>query len=400
MTSLSRRELLKATAAGLLVGGGIPLINPRRAEAAPSISGTSGTWTHGGNVTISGSGFGATGPVGGNLLLWDDFSDGVDGQVLNVSPQVGSWTLDNRPSPVYDNAQSHGPGGLSSLGINVAGNHWSNFYVTFAQQTKLYQAFWFRWNYDGTSGQMKLSQIHGNDGGDFAPGIMTGALDLTGHGTGSEWWASYRSTEGGICDIASRVSYIANPGKNTWYLFERILEQSTANADCAATGNGRLEHIMTDGVSYWSQYLKTNIVTRENSANGWIEASFSHGMTNIQNTLNNWVADAYLSATLARVLIGNNATLGSSTVHREIQRCTAWADGSITIVVNRGSFGANDAAYLFVVDESNVASSGFAITFGAGAAGGGSRPAVSDRPLVPDRPPASDRPSVPGRPTL
>lgn len=46
------------------------------------------------------------------------------------------------------------------------------------------------------------------------------------------------------------------------------------------------------------------------------------------------------------------------------------ADGSITVKLNRGAFASNASAYLYVIDSTNAASSGFAITFGAGAAGG------------------------------
>lgn len=334
----------------------------------PTITSTSGTWTHGQSVTISGSGFGSTGPVGGNLLLWDDFSNGIVGNALNANPQFGAWTLDTRPDPVYANDQSHGPGGKCSKGVNTAAQAWSNFIVEFAQKTKLYQSFWFRWNYTGNTGQMKLSQVHGNPGGggDFAPGVHTGALDLDAF-----WWATYRATESGACDIASRVSYTEIPNQNTWYFFERIMRQSTA-ATCAQTGgNGYLEHLMTSGAAYWQQYFFPAIVTRENSANGWVETSFSHGMTNLNGTLNNWVADAYLSSTLARVIIGtDNATFGSATVHREIQRVTSWSDTSITLIVNRGSFGPSGTARVFVIDDDNVASSGFQFAWGAG--GGGS----------------------------
>jgi hypothetical protein len=77
----------------------------------------------------------------------------------------------------------------------------------------------------------------------------------------------------------------------------------------------------------------------------------------------------YLDTSWARVEIGNAATYGACT-HREIQIPTAWAATSITATVNRGSFGASDAAYLYVIPSTgygDVNTAGKAITFGGGA---------------------------------
>ncbi len=66
----------------------------------------------------------------------------------------------------------------------------------------------------------------------------------------------------------------------------------------------------------------------------------------------------YVDNAWARVEIGDNAVYGSCT-HREIQKPTAWADGSITFVANRGSFASLSGKYLFVIDEDNTPSAGF-----------------------------------------
>lgn len=85
-----------------------------------------------------------------------------------------------------------------------------------------------------------------------------------------------------------------------------------------------------------------------------------------------YLDDIYMDSVWSRIEIGDNATYASCT-HREIQIPTVWADGSITFTVNRGSFGASDNAYLFVVDSTGDVSDydagtagdqGYPVTFG------------------------------------
>jgi hypothetical protein len=78
--------------------------------------------------------------------------------------------------------------------------------------------------------------------------------------------------------------------------------------------------------------------------------------------------DIYLDNSPARVEICSGSTWASRS-HCEIQISSAWSSSSITATVNRGSFGASNSVYLYVVDASNQAnSSGYAITIGGNAA--------------------------------
>jgi len=77
----------------------------------------------------------------------------------------------------------------------------------------------------------------------------------------------------------------------------------------------------------------------------------------------NWyIDDPYISIMngQARVELGDAATFATCT-HREVQSPSAWADGSITVTANYGSFGPGPA-YLYVVDAAGVASNGLAVT--------------------------------------
>ena len=84
---------------------------------------------------------------------------------------------------------------------------------------------------------------------------------------------------------------------------------------------------------------------------------------------NNWryFADIYLDYSRARVVLANNANLGSATII-ETQIPTRWTASAIDINVNLGRFANGQTAYLFVVDPSGVpSSSGLPVTVGGGA---------------------------------
>jgi hypothetical protein len=63
------------------------------------------------------------------------------------------------------------------------------------------------------------------------------------------------------------------------------------------------------------------------------------------------VDDVYVDTTRARVELGNAVTFDSCT-RREIQPCTAWASGAITINLN--TCGMSGTNYLYVVTHDNV----------------------------------------------
>lgn len=82
-----------------------------------------------------------------------------------------------------------------------------------------------------------------------------------------------------------------------------------------------------------------------------------------------WEDDIYISIDngQARVELCDASTW-SSRKHCEIQYPMSWSNGSISIMLNRGSFNAGNTAYLYVVDaQGNVSNSGqgYSITLGS-----------------------------------
>jgi len=66
------------------------------------------------------------------------------------------------------------------------------------------------------------------------------------------------------------------------------------------------------------------------------------------------------------VELGDASTYAASK-HREIQVPTAWADGSVSVKFNSGTFAAGSTAYLYVTDSSNNTSPGIAVKIGGSA---------------------------------
>ena len=78
--------------------------------------------------------------------------------------------------------------------------------------------------------------------------------------------------------------------------------------------------------------------------------------------------DIYLDNTFSRVEIGDAATYTACT-KRELQPPTAWATGTISAMLNRGSFNVGDSVYVYVINSDNVASAGYGPITLSGAAG-------------------------------
>jgi hypothetical protein len=321
------------------------MLSVAAAQAAPSVTSTSGAFRQGNSVTIAGSGFG-TGDT--TPLLWDDFEGGTAGTDLHSSPKVGSWHL-NTPRATYSAARAHS-GSLSSRGAGADGGGFhSQFGAAFPHvNDKFYASFWFQRVGDQGTGQTKLLQLWGTYVvGDYNPGVFAG-------GFSGEWFASYIALEsGGV----SQTNWPVHPSKDTWHLFEIILEQSDANVP---NGNVILQ---LNGLDV---YRQENVVTHEHSDEFWDMLYYFYGYTNVPagSGMENYLDDVYLNNSWSRVMLGNAATWAACT-HKELMIPTSWSSGSITITANQGSFANGATAYLYVVDAAGTANSaGYPIVVG------------------------------------
>ena len=346
----------------------------------PTISSTSGVWAHGGSVSISGSAFGSKGGTNSNKpLIWADFESDINPTSLG---HFTAWSENNNfvlnaAAPQY---------GLSAQ--NVVGT-WSPGVATFGfslihSVSTVYIAARRYYDFTMTANQ-KFFRIFSSGSGNMVVSTSNGGICFDE-----------------ICTTQAERGQAFTKIANAWQKEEFLWRKATTQ-DCGGTEtvNGYYEWIR-DGVR--EQGLIDTLISELAATYG--QGSFGtrllDNFTDSANLPANgskvYQDDLYMDDTWAHVLVGNASTLAAST-QRETQIPSAWADGEITVTVNRGAFGASATAWLYVFDSGNIASNGFQITFGSVVTGPG-RPPVVDRPPVFDRPSVVDRPIASSRPSV
>jgi hypothetical protein len=342
--------MVMRTLAMMLVG----LLVVSNAEAA-TLTGVNGHVVHGATVVIAGTSFGAKGGSDPNKpLLWADFETSINPTPLGI---VTSWDLVESLSRTSA-ATQYGLSTNNVVGTWPGGGQSASFGFSILRHvSKVYMAGKRR-NTDMTYGGTgyKFFRI-------WAPGT---SVDIVASTSGN-------GTTGGValdesCIPGGQNQNVTLP-VNTWRMDEFLWkEATTGNCSTQGTTGGYFQYIQ-NGASkmLWNNTFPTSTAAQFGSSNAGIRVmdnfvSFQDALPGGAQVL---MDDLYLDDTWARVMIGNASTFAASTV-REVQIPMAWADGSITIQVNRGSFGASASAYLYVIDSTNTPSAGLPITFGGG----------------------------------
>jgi len=328
--------------------------------SGPSISSTSGTWSHGNSVTISGSGFGTKSTAA--PVIWDDFEGGTNGNSIHgqdpvVGPNWDTLTSHGVP-PVYSTAGNRSNSSLCSMhNFNIQQYNCSLEY--WGEHLTVYFTYW--WKYSRQSYQYsdncKPWIEYGSDG--HYPVVYSGMSGPSG---------VLRSN---IIDSpnVSAPTYWGNTTlseiNDTWVRWEVWLEQSDPNVS-----NGTYQlwthkpYAGTPNISLELNSGENQVMTRT-GADGWRQWNFGsyHCMDERSPDARSYIYidDFYFDTTRSRVEIGNASTWSGCT-WREIQRPTAWSSTSITVVVNEGGFSGLSGKYLYVVDsDGNVNANGYAL---------------------------------------
>lgn len=317
------------------------------AFAAPTISGTSGAVTHGGSITISGSQFGAKGGTNANKpLIWADFESSINPTSLG---HLTAWAGNQNLSRNVAGTQ-YGNSGANVVGVRSAGVQAFDFQILHTFSSKLYMSGKRRFSSFNTGANFKYFRMWN----DAASSIL--ATNLSDGTIYDE-----------CCTTQDNRFQGAQPTANVWRMEEYLWRKATnacGASPAVANGYWRMD------VNATTQQLHNNQLCSNTTANygQYLGLSIFDNFDTNENLAvgtNIWMDDFYVDDTWARVVIGNASTLSASTV-REMQIPSAWSDTSITVTVNRGSFGASASAWLFVVDANDVVSTGRAITFGSG----------------------------------
>jgi len=334
---------------------------PRIAISAPSISGVSGVFTHGGAVVITGSSFGSKSTPA--PIDFEQFEDSVedgtdleDESVWNVAASAevkyntSSQRTINSTLNVKDRLRrDYSPGGPFSRQVfSSAGSKIISFWV-----------YMTIYNLDATGDwQWKVWRILTEDQHTAPPGILN-----------QSWWNSDGSFARFYFE-KSGMSPAGSPGGFTYktdqWVYVEALIKECSDIDIQ-DGEAYFKVMCSDGTVTTNQFTATATRTTSNpDILDWIRLGY--GMENAANADNEiyvFFDDIYIDNSWARVAIGNAAVYTNST-HIEMQSPIAWASGEITITANQGSFSINDTAYIFVFDSDGTASDGYEITIGDG----------------------------------
>jgi hypothetical protein len=357
----------------------------------PTISGVSGTVSHGSSITVSGANFGSKGTAAPEV--WDDCTG------TNVLDKwTGKWpsTAASQYNVDYRTTQRSVPMPHSRISKYMCGcfigggfDSGNNVIVwrdrTLSGYPSYYYASWYQqydpgWTFGlgspaddnlkffAVSKQPSPSELPNNwyisfnNGPPDTTSVSEFAIvddddtDIGYHGSPftfaniqdydrnskDHWWELY-----------------TNPFNGHWFKYEvEMVFDSVADS---TTG---LVKMWEDCVLKMDYQGRNHIVSHLDVSIGIGGFARSHASTNFT-----YFADLYVDNTRQRICLGNNASYNSCTV-REMQIPTAWSGSSITATVNLATFNGGATVYLFVVNELGEVSSGFQLT--ADGAGGGS----------------------------
>lgn len=327
--------------------------------AAPEVTGVTGTISAGESITISGSGFGAKSTAA--PIAWYNFDACTTGQNVLTSCAWEDLGTDGTVVSVATD-RYYGAAGKSSKVAYTGGEQFPEIgnYVTATDQ--IYVSFNFYYSFS-SCGFMVFKWTRGGYGTPYSgvPRFYDTVFTTGDCATQETYDRGFVTSAGTTWDpnqSGTPQPLLQNPG--AWRRQEYYYKLGTAGSS-----NGALQ-------SWTNQTTNLNMtgVTRTAGESGrqieWVMSPFDGNGSESAVTMAFWVDNYYLDDTLARVEICNaNTKAGSS--HCEIQIPSAWSASSATITVNRGSFGASDSAYLYVIDSTGSAnSSGYAVTFGSG----------------------------------
>ena len=330
------------------------------AGSGPSISSTSGTWSHGNSVTIAGTGFGSKSTAA--PIRWETFEDGTVG--TNVTT-TGYWSAESPAQTLFDDDSNISTRHSNSdQHIRWDGNGWpgstGKFYkddIGFANTGKAYVNLWLYMDFISGEGelptgwQVKLFRIHGDSNHTSKP-LFYSNLMTDDDQTVSYW----------VCGVYNTSSiYPGADWMEEHYWVNMVMEYKDSTSINTADGEAHFYSSRPNHTSAYYKGSKTSVTTRDSTVTNYVDClSMGYLVTNGGDYADTYWDDVYIDNSWARVEIGDSSTYANCT-HREMQIPSAWSGTSVTVTVNQGSHSSFTGKYLFVVDEEGNVSSGYAL---------------------------------------
>lgn len=315
---------------------------PLQVWAAPAVTSVSGTLTDGQSITVTGTGFGTKGTAKPTIVA--DCEDAACNPTSDGT--VASWTSSANMAATVSSPRSGTYCATTTSGWESTNGEVHINLSGVVAATKLYINLWRRSTTTFTSSpsteNMKWIRFWQIATGNYPNWYLGSQTD------GST--ISYVEDQTPDANTRQFPSW-SYPG-STWRNEEYYLQLNSA----AGATDGYLE-LLINGVSIGSiATWQTSSVTR---ADIMSQLFLEFDPSNWTANGNGFLDDIYIdNGFWAHVVIGNSPTLSTCT-HLEAQRPTAWSNTSVTFTYKPGTFSASDTKYLFVVDDSRAANSGY-----------------------------------------
>lgn len=314
----------------------VALIASVSVGAAPSISGVSGTVSHGSSITITGSSFGSKTTAA--PVAWKTFEDN--------SITSGGWSI----------------GFPANFSISGSNNRSNSSYYGKAYYGGSEERVWFSRNLPSatlffTSFWLRLSSNANQQSGKFYRVYFSGANSDN----------IYLSTGDGNFQIRG---YSECNGSTEWGTGPSMAQDGWSKVDILLSQSGGMT-AWVNGVQSWTHPEWTG------GSCGWAPSGHSIDLPNMLDgperghvALGEYGYDDILfDTTQARVELCPGSTWAARG-GCESQPATSWGTSSIVVTVNRGGFSTGNTAYLYVVDSTGTANAnGYSVIVGSGGGG-------------------------------
>lgn len=344
------------------------------AESAPSVSGVSGTVSHGGSITVSGSGFGTKSTAA--PLIWDT---GTAASLAAAGWSYGQPTLSDSAGNIHYSTAVNG--------VAMPHSHITKY----------------------TVGRHSIPGDNAYNGGNVIFGKILSSVSYAYISFYFQIDPNWISDYADNTPLDNNFKLFDFDGVNGWYVapywYDNYENDGPVNLNSPAhsmnddSGLGTLQSPDNNGVNvtwgwpsanvtvgHWIKMEYELFATSSGTGflrcyeNGTLKMNYSGRTDNFPGTERNisiggyarsrgnnnyrYYSDVYFDTSLQRVAICAGSTWASRGLC-EVQIPSAWSASSITATVNQASFADSSNQYVYVVDSAGSAnSSGYAVTFG------------------------------------